>query len=147
LSPRLGDRPGALRDRSEQRDLLRLLEGAEAAQTEGHRAADQEHRAPGGVCVGDSGDRVGDPRARNDDRDAHAARQPRVRIGRVGGRLLVAHVDDADTFGETAVVDQQDVATAQGEDVAHPRLPECSGDQLTARQIGHVAVRRALSAT
>jgi hypothetical protein len=64
----------------------------------------------------------------------------------VGGRLLVAHVDDADTFGET-VVDRQDVAAAQGEDVAHPRLPECSGDQLTARQIGHVAVRRALSAT
>jgi hypothetical protein len=65
----------------------------------------------------------------------------------VGGRLLVAGVDDADAFVEAAVVDRQDVAAAQGEDVVDPGLLQSPGDQLPARQLGHVAVRRTVSAT
>ena len=144
---RFGHRPGALRDRPEQGELLRLLERAESAQAEGCRAPDQEQRASCGVRVGDSGDRVGDARARHDDSDPDAAREARIRVARVGGRLLVAHVDDTDPFGEAAVVDRQDVAAAESEDVAHAGLPQGSGDQLPTRQVGHVIVGRPLSAT
>jgi hypothetical protein len=144
---RLRDRPGPFRDRPEERELLGLLERAEPAQSEGRGAADQQQRASRGVGVGDSGDRVGDAGTGNDDGHPDAAREPRVRVSRVGGRLLVTHVDDADAFAETAVVDRQDVAAAQREDVPHARLPQRSGDQLSARQVGHVACATLFSAT
>ena len=65
----------------------------------------------------------------------------------MGGGLLVAHVDDPDALGEAAVVDRQDVAAAQCEDVAHTGPAQGPGDQLPARQVGHREVRRLLSAT
>ena len=117
--------------------MLSLLERAETAQAERRGAADQEQRAARSVRVGDAGHRIGDAGPRNHDRHADPSGEPRIGVARVGGRLLVAHVDDPDALGEAAVVDRQDVAAAQGEEVADAGLREGSGDQLPARQIGH----------
>ena len=73
-----------------------------------------------------------------DHRDADVLREPRVRVGGVGGRLLVAEVDDPDAFGEAAVVDRQDVPAAQREHVAHASLPQRARDEFATRQIAHI---------
>jgi hypothetical protein len=57
--------------------------------------------------------------------------------------LVVAHVDDSDALAEAAVVDRQDVATAEREEVAHAGLLERPRDQLPAGQISHGACPRA----
>ena len=129
---RLGHREGALGDRAQQRDLLHLLERAESAQAEGRGAADQEQRAPGRVGVGHAGHRVGDAGPRGHDRDPDVPGEPRVGVGGVGRHLLVAHVDHADPLADAAVVDRQDVAAAEREDVSHARFLQHPRDQLAA---------------
>ncbi len=63
----------------------------------------------------------------------HRAAQPgdaRVGIGRVRGHLLVTHVDDLDPFVDTSVIDVDDVAAGNGEDVLDAFLLEHFGDDL-----------------
>jgi hypothetical protein len=67
------------------------------------------------------------------------AGEARVGIRGMGGRLFVAHVHDGDPFVEAAVVDGQDVAAAEGEDVADARLRQGARDQMPAREIRHGA--------
>ena len=136
----LGDRPRALGDRSQEVDLLDLLQRAEAAQAERGRAADQEHRAARGVGVGDAGHRVGDARPRGDEGDAHVPREARVGVGGVRAGLLVPHVDDLHALGETAVVDRQDVSATEREHVAHAGLPQRAGHQVSAVEVRHASL-------
>jgi len=136
---RLGDRPRALGDRPQQIDLLDLLERAETAQPERGRAPDEEHRAAGGVGIGDAGDRVGDARARGDQGHADVAGEARVGVGGVGAGLLVAHVHHLHALGDAAVVDRQDVAAAEGEHVAHARLAQGARDQVPSVEIPHAS--------
>ena len=140
---RLRDGPRALRDRPQQRHLLHLLEGAEAAQAERSGAPDEEHGTPRRIRVGDAGHRIGHARPRRDDRDAEIAGETRPGIRGMRSRLLVAQIDDADPLAEAAVVDRQDVAATQREHVAHARLREDTRDEIAAGQLGHgIAVTR-----
>ena len=50
-----------------------------------------------------------------------------------GGHLLVAHVDDADTFIDAAVVDVDDVSTTKREDRVDALILQRLGDQVAAR--------------
>jgi len=140
--PRLRHRPGAFRDRTHERDLVHLLEGALPLEPERRAAADQEQRAPRRVGVGHPGDRVGDAGTGHDDGDAKAAREPRPGIRRVGRRLLVPHVDDLDAVSEAAIVDRQDVAAAEREDDGHALAGEDARDQLAPGRVRH-ATRQA----
>ena len=131
-------RPRALRDGPQQVDLLHLLERAEPAQAERRRAADEQHRAARGVGVGDAGDRVGDAGPRRHHRHADVAREPRVGVRGVRGRpARGACPPPAMLLGEAAVVDRQDVAAAQREDVAHARLLERARHEVPPVQIRH----------
>ena len=65
------------------------------------------------------------------------AGEARVGVTRVRGGLLVAHVHHLDAFADAAVVDGQDVATAQGEDVPDARLLERPRHQMPATQVRH----------
>src|SRR3989441_6922179 len=92
-----------------------------------------EHGAPRGVGVRDPRDRVGHTGPRRHDGDADPPREASIRARAVGGRLLVAHVDECDGLAEAAVVDRQAVAAAEREHMAHARPLERPRDQLPAR--------------
>ena len=66
----------------------------------------------------------------------HGAAQPgdaRVGVGGVRGHLLVAYVDDLDTLVDTSVIDIDNVAAGNGEDVLDAFLLQHLGDDLAAR--------------
>ena len=110
-------RVGPLRDGPDHVHVVHLLERAAAQVRERALAADHQDRAVRAPGVRDAGDAVGDAGAGGDDRAADLGGvQPAVRVGRVDGRLLVAHVDDLDALVERAVVDGHDVPARERED-------------------------------
>jgi len=139
---RLDDRPRALGDRPQQGDLLHLLQGTEAAQAQRGGAPDEQQRAAGGVRVGHAGHGVGHAGSGGDDRHPDVAGEPRVGVGRVGRRLLVAYVDHGDAVLHAAVIDRQDVTAAQREDVADAGLLQHPRDELAAGEVGHQPAAR-----
>ena len=52
-------------------------------------------------------------------------------------RLLVANVDDADAFVDTAIVERHDMAAAEGEDTIDAGLFEGLCRELSAVKGGH----------
>ena len=107
----------------------------------GERAltADVQDGALGAEGRGDAGDRIRAARARGRDDAAELARLARIAVGRMRGDLLVAHVDDADAFIDTAVIDVDDVAAAQGEDRVDTLVLESLGYQVTTGDHAGVA--------
>jgi hypothetical protein len=55
-----------------------------------------------------------------------------VGVGGVGGRLLVAEVDDGDVVVQAAVVNGRDVAAAEGVDGADALGRQRAGDEFAA---------------
>ena len=90
--------------------------------------------------VRDAGHRIGHARAGRDDDDADPAREPRVRIRRMRGRLLVPHVDQTDSLAEASVVDRQHVPSAEREHVADSRILQRAGHKFSACELRHVSV-------
>jgi hypothetical protein len=61
-----------------------------------------------------------------------------ISVGGVRSDLFMAYVDDADALIDAAVIDVDDVATAQREDRVDALVPERLGDQTAARD--HLAI-------
>ncbi len=129
----LVDGVGVLGDGPHHADVVHLLERAAAQVREGPLSAEHEDRRVRAPGVGDAGDPVGDAGPRRDGGDADAARvAARPGVGRVDGRLLVAHVDDLDALVDAAVVEGHDVAAAEREDTLDAGLLERLGRELPA---------------
>ncbi len=114
-------------------DVVHLLERAASKIDEGTLPADAENggvRAPR-VCHTRYGIRHPGPRRHHRHADL-AGIQPRPRVRRVGRRLLVAHVDDADALVQAAVVDGHDVPAAQRENALHARILQRTRNEFTA---------------
>ena len=79
-------------------------------------AADEQHRTLRTKRIRNAGHGIGRTRARRDDGATEAAGHARVAVGRVRRNLLVPRVDDTDAFVDAAVINVDDVATAQRED-------------------------------
>src|SRR5207237_10581777 len=79
---------------------------------------------------GRRGDGVGDARPGRDRGHPALARHLGPSLGSEGGRLLVAHVDDADAVLGRAGEDGPDVAAVQGEEVSGAGALERQRDEL-----------------
>ncbi len=105
------------------RHVVHFLQRTTAQVTKRTLAADHQDGAVGAPGVGDAGHTIGDPGARRQDGAAYLPGiQPAPGIGRMHGRLFVAHVYDLDTFVQTAIVNRHHVTAAEGENALHPRL-------------------------
>lgn len=82
-------------------------------------AADQQYGHALEVGVGDRHHAVGDPRTGSCHRDAHAARELRVRKRHAHCRALVPHVDDLHAELRQMVPDRLDVPTLQAKDAVN----------------------------
>ena len=91
-----------------------------------------QNRALGAKCRGDAGQRVGKAWTGRRDHAAQPTRLARISVGRVGGGLLVAHVDDANVVIDAAVVDVDDVAAAKREDRVDTLVLEGCSDEMAA---------------
>ena len=103
-----------------------------SASSFGPGAADDDHRDAGALRVRDRGDDVGHAGPGGDGAHAGPPGDARVAVGGVTGGLLVADVDDADAFVETAVVDGLDVPAAEREEVRRAVACKRLRDQSTA---------------
>ncbi len=107
-----------LDDGARDTDGVTFLKGVQADGGRGHLTGDDHHGNAVHVRGGDAGDRVGDARARGDERHAHLARGARVAVGGVHRGLLVAHQHVLDAFLlEERVVDGQHGAAGVTPDV------------------------------
>ena len=95
-------------------------------------AADMEHRTFRAESGCNAGDRVGASGSRRGDDAAQLAGLARIPIRGMRRDLLMAHIDDADTLIDAAVVDVDDVAAAQREDGINAFILERFRDQSFA---------------
>ncbi len=116
--------------RLHHRDVIHLLERAHPPARDGRAAAEHEHRAVAGLRLGQRGHRVGDARPGGDRGHSALARHLGPTLGREGGRLLVAHIDDANAVLGRAGEDRPDVAAVQCEEVAGAGALERQSDEL-----------------
>ncbi len=112
--------------------VTQFLQSAHAVLLERRIAADQQHRAFGAEGVRHAGNRIGGAGAGRHYRTAQPG-NPRVGVGGVRGHLLVAYVDDLDTLVNASVIDVDNVAAGNGENVPDAFLLEHFGDDLAAR--------------
>ena len=129
-------RARAARDRRHDRHVVDALQRAEIVLWHRRAAADQEHRHTLQVRVGHRGHTVGHAGAGGGHRDAHLARQRRVRVRHVHRRTFVAHVDDAHVQLREVVPDRLDVAALQAEDAVDAARDQETGDQLSNAAAG-----------
>ena len=120
----LGDRQGDAGD-------VGLLEGVLADGLPGHLAGDGDHGDRVHHGVGQTGDEVGGAGARGGPADADLAGGPRVAVGGVGGRLLVAYenVAESGVFGE-GLVEREYRPAEQPEDGIDALFQESLADDL-----------------
>ena len=109
----------------------------------GRAAADDEHRAVARLRLRQRRRRVGDAGPGGDRGDAALARHLGPTLGGEGGRLLVAHVDDADAVLGGAGEDRPDVTAVEGEEVAGARALQRERDQLAG--VARVTVTRRIA--
>src|ERR1700694_1512391 len=112
--------------------MTQFLQAAHAVLLERRIAADEQHRTFRAKSVGHSRHGIGGTRARGDYRTAQTG-NARVGIRSVCSHLLMAYGDDLNTFVDTSVVDIDNVATGNGEDVLYALLLQHFGDDLAAR--------------
>ena len=126
-------RRGELGQRPHERDVVDLLQRALAPAQRRRAAAEHEHRrvvrpAPSAIALiplvtpGPGGQRA----------HARLARHLRPALGGERRRLLVAHVDDVDALVAAAVVDREQVAAREREQLAHAVRLQAPGDQPAA---------------
>jgi hypothetical protein len=146
LGEQLGlvDPPGALHERAVDLVLrpvgvqVHLLVRVAAEVVRRHVAGDDHHGDAVERGVGDAGRGVGEPRAEVAEDDARPPGDPGIAVGRVGGDLLVADVDELDRAGGHGGQNGDVGVPAQPEDVSHPP-PFQVGDELFGgrRMSGH----------
>jgi hypothetical protein len=110
-------------------DLLeRALPPAELRRT----AAEDQHRRVVLARGRHRADPVRHARPGRERRDPDRARHLRPSLGRERGGLLVADVDDLDALGAAAVIDREDVAAREREQLADPVRAQALSDQAPA---------------
>ena len=125
-----------LHERPHERDVIDLLQRA-LAPAHLRRAATQDHqRRP---VLGRRGDRahpVGHPRTRGQGTHAGRARDLRPALRRERRRLLVAEVDQLDALAPAAVVDREQVAAGEGEELRDAVGAQAPCDEASAVEPG-----------
>jgi hypothetical protein len=118
MSPHVLDQEVVLDDGARDANGVALLEGIQANGGRGHLAGDDHHRNAVHVGRGNAGDRIGDARAGGDQRHTDVARGARIAVGRMHGRLFVAHQHVLDgVLLVESVVDVQDGTAGVAPDV------------------------------
>ena len=123
--------------------MVDLLERARAPAHLGRAAAEHHERRAVELRAGEGAHPVGDPGAGGQRGDAGLAGRLRVALGRPGRRLLVAGVDQVDALGDAAVVDREQVAAGEREQLRDAAVGERAGDQLAAVDRALVGAGRA----
>ena len=114
-------------------DHIGLLEGVIADQVGLHLARQYHHGNGIHVGRGDAGDGIGGTRTRGYQHHARLAGGAGVAVGRVGGRLLMAHQDVRDLrVLEECVIYMQHRATRVTEDKLDTLVLQCAGDHFAA---------------
>ena len=131
------DQEIVLDHRARDADRVALLERVEADRRRRHLAGDDDHRDRVHVGRRDAGDGVGDAGPGGDERDADLAGRPRVAVGGVHRRLLVAdqHVLDRVLLVER-VVDVEDRAARVAPEVADVLCLQAANQDLGAVRLG-----------
>ena len=123
-----------LRQRPHERHVVDLLQRAAAPAQRRRATAEHEHGRVVRLRRPHRAERVGHARAGRHGRDPGRAGDLRPALRGEGGGLLVAHVDDVDALLATAVVDREDVAAREREQLAHAVGLEAPCDQPAAVQ-------------
>ena len=93
---------------------------------------DHQHRRPRRPRLADGAERVGRARARGRDGDPEPPGRAGVAVGRVGGRLLVAHADQPDRRVPQRLPQRQVVHSREAEADLDPAFLEEVDDQMRA---------------
>lgn len=127
---------GPARDRPEERDLVRFLEGPHARVRHGARPSDGDHGRRVDEGVGDPRDQVRRARTAAGHADRRPPSKPAVGVGHHGGRLFVADIDHPDAPAQAGVLTVDHGAAHEEEDHGHSMIPEAARQDLVA---GHRA--------
>jgi hypothetical protein len=111
---------GKLRDRRHDVDVRQVLQRPHLVLRQRSLATDVQNRALRAERGRNARHRVRAAGPRGGDHAAEFAGLPCIAVCRVRGDLLMAHVDDANPFVHTTVVNVDDVAAAQREDRIDP---------------------------
>ena len=106
----------------------------------GQRAlpADVQYRAFRTKRGGDAGDRISATRPRGSNHATELAGLARVTVGSMRRGLFVAHVDDANAFIETAIVNVDDMPATKREYGIHTLSFERLGNQVATGNDGAI---------
>ena len=129
---RVLDRQRRLHQRLDEGQVVDLLERARSPAHLRGAAAERHQRHPVGLGGGDRAHPVGHPAAGGERADAGLAGRLRPADRGEDGRLLVAEVDHLDPLRLAAVVDREEVAAGEGEELRHPAALQRPGDQPAA---------------
>src|SRR5207245_8754715 len=105
----------------------------------GSLSPDDQHRRLRPESIGDASDRIRSPRTSGHDGHARLTGDARPGISSVRRRLLVPHVNDADALVETAVVDVNNVSSAEGENGLDTFGLQGFRHQMATTNLGHNA--------
>ena len=108
---------GRLGQRRDERQMIDLLQAAGAPAALGGPAAEHDDRRAVGAGAGDRAHPVGHPGPGGQRADARGPRRLRPALGGEGGGLLVADVDDLDALLPAAVVEAEEMAAGEREEV------------------------------
>ena len=124
-------------DRSQHLDVGKILQSTHTMLREPGLAANEQHRTLGAKCIGHAGDCIRRSRSSGDHRAAQVPGHASITVGSMCRDLFVAHVDDLDPFVDAAIVDIDDMATAQREDRIDAFRLQRFRDKMTARDLLH----------
>src|SRR6266516_5153317 len=128
-----------LGDRTQQVNLVHLLQCASIPEIEGSSSSDDEYRATCEKCICYACDAIGDTRACRQEGNAGFARAFCPAFGGMDCCLLVARVYDTNALTYTTIIDGSDMAAAQGEDDLDSFSLQGFGDQPAAVDHAHGA--------
>ena len=133
------ERPVPLRQRPEERGLIKLGQRIAAARGHRHVGGDRQHRRGGFVRLHHARQDVGRAAAARAFTHADLARHPGVGVGHIGGAALVAreHMGHAVIQPGKRVVERQAGVAAQPEDVPHAIGLQSPHQRFRARHLIH----------
>ena len=129
-------RRGELGQRAHERDVVDLLQRALAPAHRRRAPAEDEHRRVVLLRRGDRAHPVGHAGPGGQRGDAGLARDLRPALGGERRGRLVADVDDVDALLAAAVVDREEVAAREREELRHAVGLQAPGDEPPAVELG-----------
>ena len=119
---------GELREAGDHLGAVGLLERSEMILGIRMLPRNADHGAVGQSRDAQSRHRVGQAASRGDHAHADFARSARVSVGRIGGRLLVTHVDELDVVIAQLAEDRKQMPAVDRETILHPILAHHARD-------------------